>query len=203
MDISELEPQDAAPRPTGCPHCGDFNAVQRVPMAAEAGRSHVPTAAPPVPLGRRPLMAVLCAAVAALAGDGVLASWHGPSPVPVLNLYVVLGGAGVLAVVNTLGVIGVFKRRKRIRRGLPAALAVWNEGWYCARCGLTYFQPGYEPRGIALHQTFSPAQFQREVYRAGGYEDLVKTAPRFLSAPQAPAVRLPRQPPPAPRARRR
>jgi ribosomal protein L37AE/L43A len=47
-----------------------------------------------------------------------------------------------------------------------------NDGWYCGRCGLVYFQPGYEPKGVALRQALSPAQFQHEVYRAGGYQDL-------------------------------
>lgn len=39
---------------------------------------------------------------------------------------------------------------------------------------MVYFQPGYEPGRLGLGRFLLPAQFEYEVYRAGGYEDLVK-----------------------------
>jgi hypothetical protein len=46
---------------------------------------------------------------------------------------------------------------------------VWRRGWYCARCGVVYFQPGEQPSGTAEGQTLHPEQFRRLVWSAGGY----------------------------------
>lgn len=171
MEVTEFEPQDAPPQLVGCPDCGWADEVQRVPMAAAAG-TWFESAGPPQDLGRRPIWVLAGSVLALSCADAVVNAWHAGSlsASSVAMLGFVLCGA--IAVVNGLGVVGILKRRKRIQAGKPAALAVWNEGWFCRRCGVVYFQPGYEPKGVGLHQALSPAQFRHEVYRAGGYEDL-------------------------------
>jgi ribosomal protein S27AE len=167
--IGALEPRDAPPELTGCPYCQRADEVRRVPMAVEAGAGLAP-AAPPVRFGKLPLAMLVWSALAVAAAETAV---RGPVGTRGVRLdFLGVGVTGALAVVNALGVVGIFRRRRRIRAGKPAALAVWNDGWYCGRCGLVYFQPGYEPKGVALRQALSPAQFQHEVYRAGGYQDL-------------------------------
>ncbi|WP_034268788.1 hypothetical protein [Actinospica robiniae] len=166
-----LEPQDAPPQMVGCPHCRRADEVQRVPMAAANG-TWFEAAGPPQDLGRRPTRVVVGSILAVSCADAVFNAWHGGSlGASTAAMFGFVLSAGT-AVVNGLGVVGILKRRKRIQVGKPAALAVWNEGWFCRRCGVVYFQPGYEPNGVGLHQALSLAQFQHQVYRAGGYEDL-------------------------------
>lgn len=68
--------------------------------------------------------------------------------------------------------LGAFVRRVRrnslVRRGEPAALAVWNQAWYCDRCGGAFFPagtPGPVPTGQLLHL----GAFRKVVWSAGGY----------------------------------
>lgn len=185
---SNAEPEDAPPRLAGCPHCRRLDAVQRVPMAAEhredvrklaatPGSGRVERRArrlegpvPRVRYGWKPLVVAVGTPWTVAMGLGML---NGNVPAKALVELIVAGG---LTWVNALGVIGMFKRRKRVRGGAAAALAVWNEGWFCNRCGVAYFQPGYEPAGVGLHQSLTLSEFRREVYRAGGYGDLAEEA---------------------------
>lgn len=57
--------------------------------------------------------------------------------------------------------LGVFRIRKTlmVRRGLPAAMLVWNAGRYCHRCGVVSLEG----------QAMSPLAFRQRVWDAGGY----------------------------------
>ena len=68
--------------------------------------------------------------------------------------------------------LGAFVRRVRrnslVLRGQPAAIAVWNQGWYCDRCGGAFFPAGMTasvPTGQLLHL----GAFRHVVWSAGGY----------------------------------
>jgi hypothetical protein len=56
----------------------------------------------------------------------------------------------------------------KIRRGRPAAWAVWSSAWYCHRCGLAYWPVSPAP-AIPARQGFAPGQFQWFVWSAGRY----------------------------------
>ncbi|WP_063129839.1 hypothetical protein [Nocardia fusca] len=56
----------------------------------------------------------------------------------------------------------------KIRRGRPAAWAVWSSAWYCHRCGLAYWPVSPAP-SIPARQGFAPGQFQWFVWSAGHY----------------------------------
>lgn len=56
----------------------------------------------------------------------------------------------------------------KIRRGRPAAWAVWSSAWYCHRCGLTYWPISPSP-AVPARQGFAPPQFQWFVWNAGRY----------------------------------
>jgi hypothetical protein len=74
---------------------------------------------------------------------------------PALSVYV---AAGVL--------VWLYVRRvradRRQRRGVPAARQVWEQGWFCHRCGGVYFADA--------GRLLTPAHFRQLVARAGGYE---------------------------------
>lgn len=168
MGIVEPEPQDAPPEPVGCPVCRRADGVRRVPAAVGDGW-RLPAAAPAAKYGR-PLLLAVVGAIGVCMG---VTSWlQGTSSVDVVRFVFVC----VLMVSGVRKTVAVSRRRKRIRLGEPAASAVWNEGWLCARCEVIYFQPGYEPRGVGLNRPLRYEEFQLEVYRAGGYEDLADKA---------------------------
>jgi len=54
------------------------------------------------------------------------------------------------------------RAHRRERRGVPAARQVWEQGWFCHRCGGVYFTDG--------GRLLTPAHFRQLVARAGGYE---------------------------------
>ncbi|MGW1742064.1 hypothetical protein ACWCPQ_25040 [Nocardia sp. NPDC001965] len=56
----------------------------------------------------------------------------------------------------------------KIRRGRPAAWAVWSSAWYCHRCGLAYWPISPSP-AVPARQGFAPPQFQWFVWNAGRY----------------------------------
>ncbi|WP_328648321.1 hypothetical protein OHS58_12570 [Amycolatopsis sp. NBC_00348] len=68
----------------------------------------------------------------------------------------VFGGAGTL--------IWLYVRRvreyRRRRAGIPAAQALWEQGWFCHRCGGVYLAQG---------PLMAPARFRELVGEAGGY----------------------------------
>ncbi len=69
---------------------------------------------------------------------------------------------GAFALVALFAVLFVLRLRRnaRIRRGVPDALALWRQAWFCHRCGGVFF-----PRG----ELMSAAAFRGHVGRAGGY----------------------------------
>jgi hypothetical protein len=72
-----------------------------------------------------------------------------------------------LAVFVAAGVlVWLYVRRVRVdrrqRRGVPAARQVWEQGWFCHRCGGVYFADA--------GRLLTPAHFRQLVARAGGYE---------------------------------
>jgi hypothetical protein len=60
--------------------------------------------------------------------------------------------------------------RATIKSGLPGAMAIWDRAWYCGRDGMVFLPE--TPLGSA----FTPAEFQRMVWRAGGYEHKLRKA---------------------------
>jgi hypothetical protein len=73
-----------------------------------------------------------------------------------------LPSACVCGAVGTL--IWLYVRRvrehRRRRAGIPAAQALWQQGWFCHRCGGVY---------LAQRQLMAPARFRELVGEAGGY----------------------------------
>ena len=72
----------------------------------------------------------------------------------------------VFAAVGTL--LWLYVRRvrahRRQRRGVPAATQLWEQGWFCHRCGGVYFGDARSERLL------TPPHFRQLVARAGGYE---------------------------------
>ncbi|WIX91565.1 hypothetical protein [Amycolatopsis sp. DG1A-15b] len=54
------------------------------------------------------------------------------------------------------------RAHRRQRRGVPAAQQVWEQGWFCHRCGGVYF--------AEAGRLLTPAHFRHLVARAGGYD---------------------------------
>ncbi|MGV9361736.1 hypothetical protein [Amycolatopsis sp. NPDC003731] len=54
------------------------------------------------------------------------------------------------------------RAHRRQRRGVPAAQQVWEQGWFCHRCGGVYFADS--------GRLLTPAHFRHLVARAGGYD---------------------------------
>lgn len=66
-------------------------------------------------------------------------------------------------------------RLTRVQRGVPAALEVWRDAWYCERCEGVFFPP--EPGETPVGDLLSVPEFRRRVWSAGGYADLLGPAP--------------------------
>lgn len=60
------------------------------------------------------------------------------------------------------------RRSARIRRGAPAAYAVWRAGVYCHRCGMCFW-PFAPAAGIPVRHPVPPGGFQGIVWNVGGY----------------------------------
>jgi hypothetical protein len=159
------EIQDAVPQLRPCPSCGRLDLVSRAPVAYEDARLPVCPAPPVGRTGNRVIWTAVAGAVAVVDGSS-------RQNVALDMGVAVFVGAVAVMVVNVLGLVGIGRRRGRIRRGLPAASDVWVQGWYCRRCDGVYFQPGYEPSGTAALRLLSVAEFQDVVFGAGGYGDL-------------------------------
>ncbi|WP_372665189.1 hypothetical protein [Amycolatopsis kentuckyensis] len=88
-------------------------------------------------------------------GAGAAALGYAALSLPALCVY---AAAGV--------VIWLYVRRirahRRQRRGVPAARQVWEQGWFCHRCGGVYFADA--------GRLLTPAHFRQLVARAGGYD---------------------------------
>ncbi|MGW3181710.1 hypothetical protein ACWDD9_20785 [Kitasatospora sp. NPDC001119] len=80
------------------------------------------------------------------------------------------GSCLILAVAIALlaGATALFLARRRHLAGRPRAERLWNQAWYCARCGTTHFPPaaGQGTGSLGL------AEFRKAVWTAGGYGDL-------------------------------
>jgi hypothetical protein len=55
------------------------------------------------------------------------------------------------------------REHRRQRRGVPAARQLWEQGWFCHRCGGVYFADARSERLL------TPEHFRQLVARAGGY----------------------------------
>ncbi|WP_072482188.1 hypothetical protein [Amycolatopsis australiensis] len=127
----------------------------------------------PFPPPRRGGGLLAAAVVLALVGSCflLLPFWASEDPPP--------GGAGAAAlgfavlslpsacVYVAVGVLTwLYVRRlraaRRQRRGVPAAKQVWEQGWFCHRCGGVYFADS--------GRLLTPAHFRQLVARAGGYD---------------------------------
>ena len=62
-------------------------------------------------------------------------------------------------------------RLTRVQRGIPSALALWRNAWYCERCDGVFFPDG---------DLMSVSEFRDQIWSAGGYADLLEPAGRSL-----------------------
>jgi hypothetical protein len=74
---------------------------------------------------------------------------------PAFGVYLAVG---VLAWLHTRRV----RAHRKQRKGVPAAQQVWEQGWFCHRCGGVYFADS--------GRLLTPAHFRHLVARAGGYD---------------------------------
>ncbi|MBE1494891.1 hypothetical protein H4696_001991 [Amycolatopsis lexingtonensis] len=88
-------------------------------------------------------------------GEGAKALGFAVLSLPAFGVYL---AAGVLV---WLYVRRVRAHRKQ-RKGVPAAQQVWEQGWFCHRCGGVYF--------AEAGRLLTPAHFRQLVARAGGYD---------------------------------
>ncbi|MEU9045260.1 MULTISPECIES: hypothetical protein [unclassified Kitasatospora] len=87
-------------------------------------------------------------------------------PVPLLVSFLLL--AVVIALLA--GATALFLARRRRLAGRPQAERLWNQAWYCARCGTAHFPPtaGQGTGALGL------VEFRTVVWTAGGYGDLAE-----------------------------
>jgi hypothetical protein len=174
-----LEIQDAVPHFVPCPLCGQVDGVRRVPVAHDEACAEFPPRLVDelavVPRREKRSGRVLGAGAASVAGvlfgAGLVGVGTG-DPGESVFMAVCFLACGALASICSVGVIGVSRRQARLARGLAAAEEVWRQGWYCRRCDIVYFQPGYAPAGINTRVPLATGEFRRIVFAAGGYEDL-------------------------------
>ncbi len=123
--------------------------------------------------GRLTTLAVVLSlpAVVYFAAAGVLISRPHPDVSTASILIGAFGFALFLALPSLLILWFAFRRLRRsarIRRGAPAAYAVWRAGVYCHRCGMCFW-PFAPAAGIPVRHPVSPGGFQGIVWNAGGY----------------------------------
>lgn len=79
--------------------------------------------------------------------------------------------AGIICFAYALAMYGWAAARRarltRVERGVPAALALWRNAWYCERCDGVFFPGG---------ELMSASDFRGQVWSAGGYGDLLEPA---------------------------
>ncbi|MFJ8476054.1 hypothetical protein [Kitasatospora sp. NPDC094011] len=68
------------------------------------------------------------------------------------------------------GAVTLYVTRRRRLAGRPRAERLWNQAWYCDRCGTAYFPPAAGQDTGALTLT----DFRRTIWTAGGYGDLAE-----------------------------
>lgn len=116
------------------------------------------------------LVLVVPAAVCVAASFAALAEPH-PDVSSAWLLTVSLGFALFLALPSLLMwwcAVRRLRRSSRIRRGAPAAYAVWRAGVYCHRCGVCFWPFAAAP-GLPIRHPVLPGSFQWIVWNAGGY----------------------------------
>jgi hypothetical protein len=68
------------------------------------------------------------------------------------------------------------RRNARVKRGRPAALALWRTGWLCHRCGGVFVPKTSVTPSTPTEMAgslVSVAEFRAQVWTAGGYADLL------------------------------
>ncbi|MFD4655816.1 hypothetical protein ACFWP2_09285 [Kitasatospora sp. NPDC058444] len=84
--------------------------------------------------------------------------------VPLWGSYLILA----LSIALLAGATALFLARRRRLAGRPQAERLWNQAWYCARCGTAHFPPTAGQSTGALGLT----EFRKAVWTEGGYGDL-------------------------------
>ncbi|MBF6276001.1 hypothetical protein [Nocardia nova] len=116
-------------------------------------------------------LALSLPAVGYFAAGGVLISRPHPGVSAASILIGAFGFALFLALPSLLILWFAFRRLRRsarIRRGAPAAYAVWRAGVYCHRCGMCFW-PFAPAAGIPVRHPVPPGGFQGIVWNVGGY----------------------------------
>ncbi|WP_331745213.1 hypothetical protein [Kitasatospora sp. NBC_01300] len=74
------------------------------------------------------------------------------------------------AIALLAGATALFLGLRRRLEGRPQAERLWNQAWYCARCGTAHFPPtaGQGAQALVL------SDFRKAVWTAGGYGDLAE-----------------------------
>jgi hypothetical protein len=115
------------------------------------------------------ILAVYCASWAAI---GVWA-WNTPSRPPDVSTVDVLTGVGTcmapaLATIVLLAVLLTRRRRKdrQWRKAMPAMAEVWQEAWFCGRCGGAFLDSPTMPPELS-RRLVAPPNFRDIVFLAG------------------------------------
>ncbi len=116
------------------------------------------------------VLALPAVAVAVIAVGGVVA--EPPRDMSILSLIIVSSVVVLFLAAPSLWMLWSafqrIRRSARIRRGAPAAYAVWRAGVYCHRCGVCFW-PFAPAEGIPVRHPVFPGTFQWIVWNAGGY----------------------------------
>lgn len=86
------------------------------------------------------------------------------TPTVLLVSYLLIG----VVIALLAGATALFLARRRRLAGRPRAERLWNQAWYCARCGTAYFPPAAGLGAEALTLT----DFRLTVWTEGGYGGL-------------------------------
>jgi Domain of unknown function (DUF4062) len=99
------------------------------------------------------------------------------------NAVLAFFGIPIALTIASVPIIGIYNlyiaawrfcRNARVRRGRPAAEALWSQGWYCLRCGGVFIPANASaPTAVTSDALMVPDAFQRLVWSSGGYEDLM------------------------------
>ncbi|MFD8781252.1 hypothetical protein [Kitasatospora sp. NPDC059599] len=83
------------------------------------------------------------------------------TPTVLLVSYLLIG----LVIALVAGATALFIARRRRLAGRPQAERLWNQAWYCARCGTAHFPPA---AGMGA-EAFTLTDFRSTVWTVGGY----------------------------------
>ncbi len=179
--------------PTACPRHGDTNQVSRVsglmrtttsaalreqfrpappqaPVTGPGEREALERGQPVhTPVALRLPIVIFAVGFLVLVVLAVFAAVNGSSPAAAV-------GAGIcFAVLVVLGIVIGFQRagqNRRVARGMPHALELWSEAYYCAHCDGVFFPASAAELGAPVGEVLSLYRFRQVIWGAGGYADL-------------------------------